>query len=219
MKYRYLWVGCVVWGCGAKSSHDPRVEGRLSFHAQSSDGSQLSGVVLEAGGKRVSSAPDGTAELRLAGSEGERCEIRVSCPENFESPPEPLQATIRRPSNVSQSFRYDVVCTPLRHTVVLVARISSGSSLPILRLGSEIGRTNEDGVAHALLSVPIGESLRFTVDTDGAPGLRPRNPSFDFPAVDQDEILTINQAFERPRPTQVRRRSPAKKQDSRPTRL
>lgn len=219
MKYRHFLAVCVVWGCGAKSSHGPLVEGRLSFHAQSSDGSELPGVVLEAGGKRVSTTPDGTAELRLAGSEGERREIRVSCPENYQSPPEPLQATIRRPSSGSPTFRYDVVCTPLRHTVVVVARVINGSNLPILRLGSEIGRTNEDGVAHALLSVPTGESLRFTLDTDGAPGLRPRSPSFDFPAVDQDEILTINQAFERPRPPQVRRRSPAKKQDNRPTRL
>lgn len=219
MKFSCLVAACVAWGCSANADHAPSVQARFSVHAASTDGSGLSGVILETDERRASTGADGTAELTLAGRDGERREIRVLCPENYQSPPDPLLAAIRRPSN-SQEFRYDVLCTPLRHTVVVVARAINGSNLPILRLGREIGRTSEDGIAHALLSVQVGESLRLTLDTEQAAELLPRSPTFDFPGVERDEIVTINQVFERPPPPpKVRRFRPRKKHDSRPTRL
>lgn len=214
---RYL--SCVAWlalGCSG-GNVSPAVEAPLGIRAQSTDGAPLAGVVFEASGRRAVSGGDGTATLTLVGTEGERREIAVTCPEDYEAPASSLVVSIRRSPATARAYHYDVACTPLRHSAVVVTRAVGGADLPILHLGAEIGRTNREGIAHALVSVPAGESLRLTLDTSGR-NLLPASPSFDFPAIDHDEILTINQVFEAPpRPKAPRR--PVKRAVARPTRL
>lgn len=214
---KYFWcIGCVLLGCSGAA---PPVEAKVSVVAQSSDGSPLPGVVLETSGRRATSGADGTITLVLSGSEGERREVGVVCPEHYQASSPSLMVSIRRAADAASAYHYDVTCAPLRHSVVVVTRAINGPNLRILHLGAEIGRTNAEGVAHAIVSVPAGDSLRLTLDTRDQ-DLLPRSPSFDFPAVDHDELLTITQVFEvkaRPKP-QLSRRAP-KKAAARPTRL
>jgi hypothetical protein len=216
MKYSHLtlWVAC---GCSSAGS-DPSVQSRLSVRTQSTDGTALAGVILELDGHRVTSDADGAIALTVSGNEGERREISVVCPENYEASSPRLTISVRKPTSASKSYAYEVSCTPLRHEVVIAVRAIRGPDLPVLYLGSEIARTNEDGVAHALVTVPAGESLRITLASDEG-GLLPRNPTFDFPAVERDEVLSISEVFEPiPQPKALRVRA-TKKADDRPRRL
>jgi hypothetical protein len=209
---------CVPWlalACSNAGASTP-LEVQVSVHAQSTDGTSLAGVRLEASERRAVSGPDGAVGLTLSGSEGERREIGVTCPEDYEAASSSLVISIRRSADSTKPYHYDVTCTPLRHSVVVVARAVNGPNLPLLHLGAEIARTNEQGVAHAIIRVPAGESLRLTLDTENR-GLLPEDPTFDFPAIDRDDIVTVNQIFDVPRTVKIRR--PASKPKARPTRL
>jgi len=214
MKY-FGCVACFALGCSGFGAA-PSIEAKVTVHARSTDGAPLAGVVLEDAGRRIASGADGAAHLSLAGTEGERRELAVTCPEDYESPSSSLVVSIRRSSNAGSSYDYDVSCAPLRHSIVVVTRAVNGADLPLLYLGQEIGRTNEQGVLHALVRVPAGESLRVTLDTEDR-ALLPVSPSFDFPSVNHDEIVTVNQVFE---PIVVSRpKRLVKKADNRPKRL
>ena len=219
MKYSYLalWL---AYGCSSVGGSDMSVQSRLSIRAQSTDGTPLAGVVLEVDKRRATSGEDGTVSLTVTGNEGERRELSVTCPENYETSTPRLTVSVRKPTSASKTYHYDVSCTPLRHDVVIAVRATGGPGLPVVFLGSVIARTNEDGVAHALLNVPAGESLRITLESQES-GLLPSNPSFDFPAVGRDEVLSISEVFEpvpQPKVLRVRVRT-TKKVDDRPQRL
>jgi hypothetical protein len=215
MKYLSC-LACLALGCSGVSA-TPTIEAKVNVRAQTSDGVPVAGVLLEAAGRQAVSAADGTADLTLSGSEGERREVSVVCPDDYETPASTLVVSIQR-SDAARAYNYDVACTPLRRSVVVVTRAVNGANLPILHLGSEIGRTNEAGIAHASVSLPAGEPLRLMLDTDGR-DLLPRSPMFDFPAADRDEIVTVTQVFEVPVRPKVSRRPAKKTPPSRPTRL
>lgn len=177
----------------------------------------MAGVLLEASGRQAVTTAEGTADLTLSGSEGERREVSVVCPDDYETPASTLVVSIHR-SDAARAYNYDVACTPLRRSIVVVTRAVNGANLPILRLGSEIGRTNEAGIAHTWVSLPAGESLRLMLGTNDR-DLLPRSPMFDFPAADRDEIVTINQVFEVPVRPKISRRPAKKATTTRPTRL
>ena len=217
MKYApwTLWLAC---SCGV-AGRGPSVESRLSVRAQSTEGLPLAGVVLEVDGRRFTSGADGTLTFPLTGKEGERRDIRVACPENYQPSSPRLTVSLRKPS-AAQAFHYDVSCIPLRHDVVVAVRAIRGPNLAVLYLGSTIARTNEAGVAHALVNVPAGESFRLTLLSEGE-GLLPRNPSYDFPGVERDDIFSISEVFAPiPPPKVSRTRTPKQtKPDDRPQRL
>jgi hypothetical protein len=218
MKYSRLAVMTVLLGCNGTGNTAPTVDFPITIRAQVPDGSGLADVVLESQGKKARTGANGAVDFTLSGIEGERREVSVACPEDYQAPPEPLSVSIRKLGAAARSYHYDVLCVPLRHTVVIVTRAINGRNLPILRLGREIGRTNQDGIAHTLLNVPAGESIRLTLDTESEE-LSPRSPSFDFPAVERDQILTINQTFALPFVPKATPRRPLKKHEDRPTRL
>jgi hypothetical protein len=215
MKYLF-GLAAFSLGCSGAGA-TPAIEAKVNVRAQTSDGAPLAGVLLEAGSRQAVSAADGAAYLTLSGTEGERREVSITCPDDYEAPADPLIVSIRRSADAAHAYRYEVACAPLRRSIVVVTRAVNGADLPILHLGSPIGRTNEAGIAHSWVSLPAGESLRLVLDTEGR-DLLPRNPSFDFPAVDRDEIVTINQTFDVPVRPKIWRHS-VKKTPSRPTRL
>jgi hypothetical protein len=219
MRYAYcaLWM---LYGCNSVTGGAASIESPLIVRSQSSAGTPLAGVILEVDGRQATTGADGTVALKLTGSEGARREIAVTCPEDHQPPASPLVVSIRKPAGGAGPYHYDVVCTPLHHTVVVVGRVINGPNLPILHLGAPIGRTNRDGIAHAAFTVGAGESIRLTLDTEDTQ-LLPRSPSFDFPGVERDEIVTITQTFELPPEPKPVRHRPAKKReaDDRPRRL
>lgn len=216
MKYLSC-LACLALGCSGVGATPP-IEAKVNVRAQTSDGVPLAGVLLESSGRQAVSAADGTAHLTLSGSEGERREVSIVCPDDYETTASTLVVSIHRSNSAARAYHYDVACNPLRRSIVVVTRAVNGANLPILHLGSEIGRTNEAGIAHAWVSLPAGESLRLMLDTDDR-DLLPRSPTFDFPAADRDEIVTINQLFDVPVRPKVSRRPAKKATTNRPTRL
>jgi hypothetical protein len=95
---------------------------------------------------------------------------------------------------------YATRCAPLARTVVVGVRTERGEQLPILYLGKEVGRTNDQGVSHLSLTVRPGEQVTLELDTksrgENRPKLRPANPTLTFVAKDKDDFVALDQKFE-----------------------
>jgi hypothetical protein len=65
-------------------------------------------------------------------------------------------------------------------------------------LGTEVGRTDESGAAHAVLSAPSNEDVEVLLSTrePGHERLRPQNPSMKFVSSDANDIKIFNVQFQ-----------------------
>ncbi|MCA9589487.1 MAG: hypothetical protein KC657_29465 [Myxococcales bacterium] len=173
------------------------VEMSVDVLAVSDPGKALVGVELATaiGPVGVTDAR-GRASVVLRGADGERVELRVSCPDGYASPA-PLHVALRRVSGNSPAARFDARCSPLVRTVVVGVRARNGGSLPIVHLGQVIGRTDEDGVGHVLLRLKPNEPVALTLDTSARDSkLRPASPVLTFVPADRDDVVAIEQTFE-----------------------
>lgn len=149
-------------------------------------------------GKNVgTTADDGTANLTLAGEEGQSFELSIRCPEGYKSPASPLAVKLRRLAEPGKVARYQAICTPLTRKVVVAVAADKGANLPVLYLGSEVARTDASGAATVLLRIAPGEQFSLTLDTSGkgAESLRPRNPIATFTVKNEDEVFVFNPHF------------------------
>jgi hypothetical protein len=78
---------------------------------------------------------------------------------------------------------------------VVGVRAENGAHLPILRLKSVVGQTDEQGIAHVLLEASSNERIALTLDTSKSPALLPQNPTLDFTTRDADELVLVSQKF------------------------
>ncbi|HYP74655.1 MAG TPA: hypothetical protein VER12_01795 [Polyangiaceae bacterium] len=168
----------------------------ISIAAHSERKSSVSGVEISLG-KRLLGTTDtsGNAQFSLEGAEGDTQTLNVKCPAAYASPERPLLVGLRRLGNGSTRARFEVECFSLVHSVVVGVRAENGPHLPILRLKSVVGQTDEQGVAHVLLQASANEPIALTLDTSKNVNLMPQNPTLDFATGDSDEFLLVAQKF------------------------
>ena len=168
----------------------------ISITARSEARATVPGVEISLGkqllGKTDSS---GSARLALHGPEGDTISLNVKCPTSYASPERPLLVGLRHLGDGSTVARFEAECFSLVHSVVVGVRAENGPRLPILRLKSVIGHTDDQGVAHVLLQASANEQIALTLDTSKNPSLLPQNPTLDFATHDSDEFLLVSQKF------------------------
>lgn len=154
------------------------------------------GVTLALGTQTLGTTDqNGTLRITLQGEEGEKAALSVKCPPAYASPERPLVIGLRRLAGGSTPVRFDAECFSLLHSVVVGVRAENGPHLPILRLKTVVGHTDDAGIAHVLLQASSNEAVALTLDTTGRAGLLPQNPTLDFVTHDRDELVLVSQKF------------------------
>lgn len=148
---------------------------------------------------------DGRAEVAIAGKEGESFHVEVRCPKLYKSPTAPLE--IRRlDNNTEQAPEYVARCSRLRHSLVVAIKTENGSNMPILHLGREVARTDQDGSAHVLIEGEVHERIDLTIDTSDPKWAKthPKNPVASFEISNQDELKVFQMKFSKEPPKVVK---------------
>jgi len=197
---RVLLVALPLCGCLSKTDEAPvpthTLDFPISIAARSEGKSAVSDVEVFLG-KRLLGTTDasGNAQLALHGSEGDTQTLNVKCPAAYPSPERPLLVGLRHLGDGSTRAHFEVECFSLVHSVVVGIRAENGARLPILRLKSVVGQTDDQGVAHVLLQASTNEQIALTLDTSKNANLLPQNPTLDFATRDSDEFLLVTQKF------------------------
>ncbi len=150
-------------------------------------------LLLRDGATLATTDSEGRAELRFMGIEGEILEIKVQCPEEYESPAG-VTVPLRRAVD-GKTPEYTATCAPRYRKVVVAVRATIGNDLPLVYLGRPVARTDGYGVAHALVIAKPGETLDFTIDTSSRPRLRPQNPATQYIVKPVDDEYVFEPKF------------------------
>jgi len=147
--------------------------------------------------KIATSDAAGVARVEVGGTEGDSVSLAIQCPEGYASPEKPVVVGLRRLAPGSPPPKFESRCTPVLRTVVVGVRTDNGQNLPILQLGRTVARLDGNGVAHFVLRVKPAEQIILTLGTGekGAEALRPQNPTLQFVAKDQDDVVLLEQKF------------------------
>lgn len=195
-----LLVAChVLSGCSlldepASQTVNPTFPVMISVHGGSRQPVAGAEILSQ---KRVLGTTDasGRVTLKLKGSEGSNASLDVKCPATFKSPEQPIVVGLRQMSSKSPAPQFEAECIPLVRKIVVGLRAENGGNLNVVRLNEVVGRTDEHGVAHLLLSASPGEQVTLTLNTMLSPNLRPQNPTLTFVAADRDEMVLLEQKF------------------------
>ncbi|HKO47733.1 MAG TPA: hypothetical protein VJV79_08415 [Polyangiaceae bacterium] len=196
-----LFIGVSAFSACAPNSSErslpaPNATFPVSIRAHAENLASVPGVELLLGKQRLGSTDEfGNASLSLSGSEGDSVALRVKCPDRYASPEQPLVIGLRHLGDGSTKARFEVECYSLVHQVVVGIRADNGARLPILRLKSLVGQTDDRGVAHVLLQAAVNEPIALTLDTSKNSNLLPQNPTLDFVTRDADELVFVSQKF------------------------
>ncbi len=166
----------------------------------------------------------GMARLVIGGREGDSFEIRVQCPPPLRSPSRPV--VVRRLAVQGGEPEYAVKCEETRRTLIVAVRATIAlpkgtkapknpesldlAGLPILYLGTEVGRTDRSGAAHVKVDADTRERVALTLDTTRADlvDIHPQNPEFSFEPADHDEVRGLQGEFTRDAKKKPLRRGP-----------
>jgi hypothetical protein len=174
----------------------------LAVRVEADSGQPLPGAKLLHSGQELGATnEDGRVVIRATGSEGERVELEIGCPEGFKSPDAPLAVTLRRGAERPEYF---ASCPPLSRKLVVAARLEHGAGLPIRYLGREIARSDASGVAHLVIEAESDKAIELTVDTSEQPQLRPKSPVARFRMANRDDVVVLEQSFQSAKKPAVR---------------
>lgn len=150
----------------------------------------------------------GAAHLEVSGRDGDSFELYVQCPPPLRSPARPV--VVRRLDIQGGAVEHAVKCEPTRRTLLVAVRADRGPDLPILFLGSEIGRTDQSGAAHIKLDADIHERVELALSTAGGEmvGVHPQNPVAAFEPSDHDEMREFAVTFTRDAKKKPRKAAP-----------
>jgi hypothetical protein len=189
-------LGASIMSCDAA----PSVRNyRFSLHIEAEPGTPLAGALVTQGEQLLgeSDAAGGVA-IEARATEGRVLAVRVSCPDGYRSPAEPISIVLRRIAESDRSPEYLARCEPSLRSLVVAVRADAGIPLPVLYLGREVARTDRAGAAHVLLESLPEDGFELTLDTSALPGLRPQNPSARFVVAEHDDVLVFSQKFQLP---------------------
>ena len=176
---------------------------RLLFSATTDAGEPVGGVAVRANGLDLgTTGPGGGLAMELYALDGKVLQVSANCPVGFRSPTEDTIVRLQRvyAAEDDGELTVSLECRPaIRHAAVLV-RAPNRPNLPITLHGNEIAKTDENGLAHLLLSLSPGTRFQIGIDTSANPYLRPRNPVSTFVLEDLDQVFVFDQEFAEQRP-------------------
>lgn len=160
----------------------------------------LADVAVQAGSVVATTGRDGRATLALAGPDGTKVDLAVTCPPGFAPPSRATRVTIARTSHAPE---YELACRHVDRGLLVAIRTTNAANVPIVYLEREIARTDDAGYALVRLEPKAGETLTFTLDTSSPrfKMLRPQRPELSLPTPEGDDAIAVEQKFtiERPR--------------------
>jgi len=162
-------------------------------------GEPLAGVVFSREERPLATTgADGRAALTLDGVDGESVDATVQCPEGHTSPARPI--TVRLARDAAQAVpSVKVQCPKTQRRVVVAVKAENGPNLPVVCLGRVVARTDASGAAHFALAAPPGGQFQVTLDTTAKESakLRPQSPSMPISVGHTDDVVVLEQKFER----------------------
>jgi hypothetical protein len=184
----------------------------VMVRARSTSDEPVAGVHAWADGRPLGATSDqGLLRAELRGREHASVELSAACPPSYRTVEPTRTLVLRRLRGAGNertgALEIGVQCEPLEWLAALVI-LTTGpgadvAGLPIRVGGDVVGQTGTDGSAHVQFVAPPHASLRVTLDTQGRPGLRPRDPVHSFRLTEPDSFVLIEQTFTqraRPRP-------------------
>ncbi len=155
----------------------------------------------------------GSLQVGLRGREGELVRIKAECPIDYRSPEHLPKLTLRRvlnldPGSAARGVQVSIECRPKRRQAALVVRTKGRSGIPILVDGVKRGETEDNGVAHLVMSLPPYTTFKAKLDTSAFPLLRPQMPEMTFTLSDGDDVFVLDQTFSEDKPVVKTRRAP-----------
>ncbi|HEY5961080.1 MAG TPA: hypothetical protein VIV60_31200 [Polyangiaceae bacterium] len=208
--------------CGSSSPAGPTKSFEVILTAKSDDGDPIAEVTFSNGNKALGTTnASGKVVTSVQASEGLVLPVTTICPTGYIAPSEPTKLRLAEVRRVDPSspvaLGVDVTCTRKTRDIVFAVRAIRGASLPIEVVGQMVGTTDVNG--SALFSMPIDRDVRklsVSLNTGGAPRLRPQNPSRMFELDGQDAVLLYEQNFMEERPKISVRKAPPKKKELEP---
>jgi len=175
-------------------------------------------VSLDGGKALGNTGKDGALRVTLSGREGTTVPFRVKCPDGYRQPTVMPVLTLRRFKGLDPAaagIKVNIECPPAERLAALVLKAGK-PDLPVMAQGREVARTDADGVAHAVMSMPPNSTFRVVIDTSQKPALHPQSPATTLTVTDADEIFLIDQQFQEdappPKPAPaVKKKQPVKK--------
>jgi hypothetical protein len=171
----------------------------------SDPGRAVPGALIMNGKEIVSRTDDaGAASVRVNGKEGDRIDVTIKCPADYESPNKPLSIPLRRLASGSRVPHFEVRCAPSVRTFVVGVRAANGPGLPVMVLGREVARTDASGAALFVVVAKPSDQVDVMLNTTGDPAaelLEPRSPVLTFMAKDSDDFVVLDQKFAARKPT------------------
>lgn len=199
-----LLLSLTLTGCAPTAPQKRDYE--LRVRVDSDPGEGLSNVALYQGARRVGVTDEnGTALVRLRGSEGERTTLRAECPDTHLSPDTPDTVVLRSYAGKAVP-EHAIHCPPRTRKLAVVVKAKNGADLDIVHRGKAIGRTDHKGTAHLLLEGPPGDAFEISLDTNDRPNLRPQNPGTQVLIAARDEAVLFAPALEVEEPKEPPRR-------------
>ncbi|HEU5058939.1 MAG TPA: hypothetical protein VFU21_20540 [Kofleriaceae bacterium] len=195
-------IALLALAAAACASEPQRTKFSVTFTVNPAE--PLAGVTVSLdGGKTLgTTGKDGALRVTLSGREGTTVPFRVRCPDGYRQPASMPILTLRRFKGLDPAaagIKVSIECPPAERLAALVVR-TGRPDLPVLAQGREVARTDADGVAHALMSMPPNSTFRVVIDTSQAPDLRPQSPPTTLTVADADDIFLIDQQFQQEAP-------------------
>ena len=174
---------------------------QIAFMARTDDGHPVEGVELRSETEVIGlTGPAGTLGLEVEGYDGASMAFRAVCPAGYRSPTQDVHLTLRPFTGVAEQAEppplvVSATCRPFLRRATVVIRANGWANLPIVLHERIVARTDQDGVAHLLLTMAPHARFQLTVDTTAHPRLQPRNPTQLFQIGDEDELFVYDLAL------------------------
>lgn len=184
-------VGC----SGAFAAPPPPPAEPVAVRVFGAPDAPLSGATITAGqGQPAMTDASGLATIMLDGSDGTKFEVKVTCPVGYVSPNRPLAVTLRRGSKTPE---FAAMCKRVDRTVLVTVRTPGAVGLPIMYLGREISRTDDQGIALVSVDARVGDTFTLTIDTNDKKFqyYKPQSPEVSFSVTQDDDLFTYEQKF------------------------
>lgn len=201
----WVLLGCLATACQS-ATRAPRPF-PIALSAHDALGRPVAGARAWVFGQPVGRTdPQGTLELVHRGRAGSVLDLLLACPPGYRTE-EPERRLPLRGDGRSAPLKVALTCTAEQPIAAVVVRAPPG--LPVLVDGKRVGQTQDDGTAHLLVRGVPGTSLQITLDTSDAPDLIPQHPVTTFQIESRDQLLLVDQTFDRKlRPSRHRPKPP-----------
>lgn len=172
------------------------------FQAHEPSGKPVSGVGITVNARSAGRTDaEGSLRVSLKGREGGQAKLQADCPEGYLDPIDLQPIVLRKVLKVAvrpdpQAIEIAVTCKPAKTKAVVVVRADGEEDMPVLVDGSEVARTNSEGVAHLIVNMAPGTEFQVKLSTTHKPRLRPQEPSQTFAMQDIENVLVFDQKFE-----------------------